>query len=202
MTQIFLLSFLTLLPIIGLVLAGYVLNALALYTMAKSRGINHPWLAWVPYANVWIVGSLSDQYHYVVRREIKNRRTVLLTLEILTLLFSGVVRSLTVSLSRGVMQSMMFHSLNPYIMTSTAVSIIGIVCGVASAAVGIFLMVQKYLALYDIYTSCEPDNAVLYLVVSIIFGFLKPLFLFLCRTKEEGMPPRMQAEEPVVGVEV
>ena len=47
-------------------IATYVLSALGLYTIAKRRGLNHPWLAWIPVASAWIVGSLSDQYRYVV----------------------------------------------------------------------------------------------------------------------------------------
>lgn len=40
--------------------AVFVFTAVALYTLAKNRGIRHPWLAWIPVANVWILGSLSD----------------------------------------------------------------------------------------------------------------------------------------------
>ena len=61
---------------IGMVLsvACYVLEALSLYTIAQRRGIRKPWLAWIPVVNVWIVGSISDQYQYVVNRRIQNRR--------------------------------------------------------------------------------------------------------------------------------
>ena len=69
---------------IGMVLsvACYVLEALSLYTIAQRRGIRKPWLAWIPVVNVWIVGSISDQYQYVVNRRIQNRRKVLLGLAI------------------------------------------------------------------------------------------------------------------------
>ena len=43
-------------------IAVYVFTSLALYTIAKRRGINHPWLSWIPVANVWILGSIADQY--------------------------------------------------------------------------------------------------------------------------------------------
>ena len=29
-------------------IAGYVLTALALYTIARRRGLRNPWLAWIP----------------------------------------------------------------------------------------------------------------------------------------------------------
>ena len=66
----------------GLSILAYILQALALYTIAKRRGIRKPWLAWIPFGNSWILGSLSDQYHYVTKRTIKNRRKLLLGLEI------------------------------------------------------------------------------------------------------------------------
>ena len=40
-------------------IATYVLSALGLYTIAKRRGLNHPWLAWIPVASAWTVGSWS-----------------------------------------------------------------------------------------------------------------------------------------------
>ena len=46
----------------GLSIAAYVLQALGLYTIAKRRGISNPWLAWVPVAWVWVLGSISDQF--------------------------------------------------------------------------------------------------------------------------------------------
>ncbi|MFB8425186.1 hypothetical protein ACFC4S_24510 [Priestia megaterium] len=44
--------------IIAIGLVGYILNAVALSTMAKNAGISKPWLAWIPVANVWIMGEL------------------------------------------------------------------------------------------------------------------------------------------------
>ena len=66
----------------GLGLLVYILQAWALYTIAQRRGINKPWLAWIPVVNVWILGSISDQYQYVVKKQVKNKRKVLLGLNI------------------------------------------------------------------------------------------------------------------------
>ncbi len=41
-------------------IVSYVLFSLGLYTVAKRRMINHPWLSWIPVANIWILGSLSE----------------------------------------------------------------------------------------------------------------------------------------------
>ena len=62
----------------GISIAAYVLQSLGYYTIAQRRGIKHPWMAWVPLLNLWILGSISDQYRYVARGQIRNRRKVLL----------------------------------------------------------------------------------------------------------------------------
>jgi hypothetical protein len=46
------------------------------------------------------------------------------------------------------------------------------------------------MALYDVYRSLDPANAVLYLVLSILFSPTEPFFLFFNREKDLGMPPR------------
>ena len=69
-------------------IAVYVLTSLALYTIANRRGIKNAWLSWVPVINCWIIGSLSDQYRYVVKGEVKNKRKTLLILNIITWVIS------------------------------------------------------------------------------------------------------------------
>ena len=176
-------------------IAAYVLTALALYTMAQRRGIKNAWLSWVPVINCWIIGSLSDQYRYVVKGEVKNKRKTLLILNIINWVLTAVlVIGIVVMAVMGIRSAM-----GPY-CDDILGSVIGAVAGVAVlslpiAGISIALAVIRYMALYDIYTSCQPQNNVLFLVLSIIFRITEPFFLFLCRDKDEGMPPRKQ--EPV-----
>ena len=52
--------FLTVLGIVSaLGLLLYVLQAWSVYTIARRRGIRKPWLAWIPVAGVWTVGSIE-----------------------------------------------------------------------------------------------------------------------------------------------
>ena len=60
------------------------------------------------------------------------------------------------------------------------------------AAIAITFCVIRYMALFDIYRSMDPGNAVLYLVLSILFSPTEPFFLFFNREKDLGMPPRKQ----------
>ena len=61
------------------------------------------------------------------------------------------------------------------------------------------------IAYYDLFASCEPENKALYLVLGLVFSITLPIFLFICRKKDLGMPARKVvqptpevAPEPVV----
>lgn len=42
-------------------LAGYVLLSLGLMTLAKRKNIENPWLAWIPIANLYILGKIISR---------------------------------------------------------------------------------------------------------------------------------------------
>ena len=83
-------------------IGAYVLTSLALYTVAQRRGIRKPWLAWVPVLNCWILGSLSDQYRYVVLEQNKSKRKVLLVLNLVKAVLILVVTVLAAVTASGI----------------------------------------------------------------------------------------------------
>ena len=165
-------------PLISL--AIYVFTALSLYTIAQKRGIACPWLAWIPVANLWLQGSVSDQYRYLTRGQRKHKRVVLLVLELAEAVLLGTVIGMAVAVAA-------VGSVSSVIALVLLVLVLGCVA-LARSIVG-------FMALYDVYASCDPENAALYLVLSILFKFLKPIFLFISREMERGMPPRKKPAE-------
>ena len=165
-------------------IAMYVLTALSLYTIATRRGIRKAWLAWVPVLNCWILGSLSDQYRYVVRGQIKYKRKILLILNLL----KAVLTTTLVSMAAVVIWTM-FTNATGFFMGSV-LSLLGLLLPLG--VVGIAYCIFYYMALYDLYTSLDPENHVLFLVLSIFFSVTKPFFLFFSREKDKGMPPRRE----------
>lgn len=95
-------------PSMALSIATYVLTALALYTVANRRGLNNPWLAWIPVADMWLLGSISDQYRYVVKNENRSKRKILLILSLISVVGYIVIMTLgvaaVVSVASGAMQ--------------------------------------------------------------------------------------------------
>lgn len=180
-------------------IAVYVFTALALYTIAKRRGISKAWLAWIPVLDVWVLGSISDQFRYVVKGEVKAKRKILLTLSLISAVLSIVVVVLAVVVIVSVFVGAIEQVSGDRMLQQIMGSVFGVLgVSLVMLCVGIARMIVYYMALYDLYTSCEPDSNVLYLVLSIVPGVSAvalPLLLFLCREKDGGMPPRRP--EPV-----
>ncbi len=185
--------------LVGVIIAAvislvmYIFRAVGLHTMAKRRGIKHAWLAWIPVGDYWLLGCIADQYRYVAKGEVKNRRAILLALAL-----AGTVLSTAYSVaSVGGAISMIRQALasggqvvDGVIAGSTLAG--GALISSLSSVVGIVTLVFWHIALYDLYTSCTPKNNVVFLVLGIIFPFLTPFFIFANRNNDGGMPPRKQ----------
>lgn len=174
--------------IVGIVC--YVLRCVAVQHIARRRGLSKPWLVWLPVGTEWIIGSISDQYRYVVKGEVKSKRKILLGLSLTNFLCGVTMLSFLVYLV--VRMTVGGQDMSDSAMASIAMAAVLGLEGVGTVAsiVGIVLLVFRSMAMYDLYHSCDPNNAVAYLVLGIVFGFLEPIFLMIIRKKDSGMPPR------------
>ena len=182
--------------ILGIV--GYVLLALSLYTIAKRRGIANPWLAWIPVAQIWVLGSISDQFRYVTKAQVKNKRTTLLVMNIIytvamvaVVVFSliGIFKFFELSMYAGEEEMLMEGMSMLFKILGACLLLLGL---------GLAYCVVYSIALYDVFMSVNPNNAVLFLVLSIFFGVAMPFFLFFNRKKDGGMPPRCDVPQAPV----
>lgn len=182
------------LPSVAFRIAAYILTALALYTVARRRGIHKPWLAWIPVADVWLLGSISDQYRYVVKGEVKSKRKILLTLRIILSALCVAVVAAVMVMAFNAIGSVMYYSGQKQIWEAMF-GMLGTVLGLALPLIGVSIAytIVYFMALYDVYTSMDPENSVLFLVLSILIPVTKPFFLFFNRNKDRGMPPRRDA---------
>lgn len=186
---------LTSVPSLAIGIASYVLTALAIQTVSQRRGLNKPWLAWIPVVNCWLLGSLSDQYRYVVKGETTSRRKWLLGLRIAAALLTIAVVVLGIVTAASAIHIVGYGAREHEILSN----IMGLVLAIAGvslplAGVSIAYAVIRYMALYDVYKSMDPANCVIFLVLSILFHVTEPFFLFFSRNKDSGMPPRRQPE--------
>lgn len=167
----------------GFSLVMYVLNAVGLYRIAKRRGIHHAWLAWVPIGCNWLLGSISDHYQYVAKQKVTSKRKVLLILSLilvacLFVLIGGVVALVLATEGMAGDAAMVL-----------AVALM-LIAYLGMLGLAIAITVFCYIAYYDLFRSCKPGNAVLFLVLSIIFNVTLAFFVFACSKSDEGMPER------------
>lgn len=180
--------------VIGFSIVVYVLYSLGMYTIADRRGIHHPWLAWVPFGNLWILGSISDQYQYVSQGKVRSRRKLLVGLNIalcvimLVLIFVAVYAIVQAAIGgneEGLVVAGMIALLSALVMM----------------VVAIVLAVFEYICLYNLFASCDPGNKTTYTLLSIFIGVTLPFLVFICRKKDLGMPPRRPEPAPYTPAE-
>jgi hypothetical protein len=181
-------------------LVAYIFMAVGMYTIANRRGIKHAWLAWIPFGSTWLLGCISDQYRYVAMGQEKSKRKVLLGLEIAVSIAGTAVIVLIVAalvkmfgfvdmqtgelINGSVNEAMLMSEVMPPLM-------IALLLGFVMMGISIAYAVLYYWALHDLFKSCAPENATMFLVLGIFLGeILMSLFVFAGRKKDLGMLPR------------
>lgn len=159
--------------IIGLVF--YIFTAISLYAISKKRGYDKPWLAFIPIANFYLMGAIADNINLVIKKKTIFRRLALILSG--SFIFSLIM--IFVFIFKGVENSEAINQ-NPSLS-------LGIIMGVGIFYILIIILRICYLILlgfilYRIYMDYTPNNAVAFLVLSLIFK-IHPFFLFSIRNK-------------------
>lgn len=171
----------------GFSLVLYVLNAVGMYRIAKRRGIHHAWLAWVPIGCNWLLGSISDHYQYVVKQKVTSRRKILLILSLVTVAVSFLMTGGVVAIA------MASGSAADNVAFSLSIALV-VIAYLAMMGLAVAITVFCYIAYYDLFRSCRPNNAVLFLVLSVIFNVALAFFVFFSGNSDEGMPAKRQKD--------
>ena len=163
-----------------------ILISVALFTIARRRGIRHPWLAWIPGGNMWILGAISDDYWLVTRRTVKNRRKWLLGLYIAVEVAAVAVAVFAILFAvLSLIIGFGGTSLRAGWLPVCIVLALLVLSGMAFIVLAVWLTVVQCMALYDIYRSCDSGHAELFLVLSILFGVCQLIFLMICKNKDD-----------------
>ena len=171
---------------LGVSVLMYVLQSLALYRLAKNRGIANYGLAWVPVGSSWLLGKLADDVN-ICRRNKKThfaRNLLILNLVYIGSFFVLYIGAIAVGISIGLQEATHGYSAA---MAPGAIILI-VLLYLALVGVMIAMMVLTYMALYRVYYGYAEENAVLYLVLSIFISFTQPIIMFIIRNRKL-LPP-------------
>lgn len=195
---------------VGLILflCCHIFRSMGLYSIAKRRGLKNPWLAWIPVGAMWTLGEISDQYQSMTRNKKTNRKVSLLILGILTAVLSAAVFTgmysfvcrigdmIGVNSFREILSLESMKMLAKVDMMELLTHIIFMGIGsLVLVVTGICMAVFQYIALYDLFSSCDPDTKQVFLVLGIVLNVTVPFLVFADRNKDNGMPPRRVAEQ-------
>lgn len=170
-----------------IVLAMYLLEAVGLYGMAKNSGFSSPWRSFIPVANTFLFGKIAEKYRRKDGKPSAKFSVLLLVFEILTLVFAAACLAFTVSMIFVIIASSGESELGASIVAPMVAMLISCLVLVG---VSIAYAVMYYVALWRIFAAFDYNNATVYLVLSIVFSFLGPIFLFILRNKQPVFDPR------------
>lgn len=170
-----------------ILLAMYLLEAVGLYGMAKNSGISRPWRGFVPFANTFLFGKIAEKYRRRDGKRSAKFSVLLLVFEVFTLVFAVVCFAFTVSMIFLIIDSSGESELGAEIVAPMFAMLISCLVLVG---VSIAYAVMYYVALWRIFAAFDYNNTTVYLVLSIVFSFLGPIFLFVLRNKQPVFDPR------------
>lgn len=173
--------------VIGLALGimFYLFYSIGLSKMGKNRGMTKTFLAFIPIANSWFAGALSDHINAANGKR-TNHRTTLLILNIISEVWA--IAYLTVYFQRifmGPASGVSAELLSQMALITDAISIV--------------ILVFFSITMYSIFKEYSPRCAVAFLVLSILFSFLNPIFIFAIRNKVgTSQQPKFYYPQPPV----
>ena len=182
---------------------SYILGSKGMYAIAARRGIPNPWMAWIPVACNWTLGSISDQYQLRKYGQDPNLRKTLLIFSIITgsSMAGSSFGSFSVNLNLNNMSEISGPTFMPELPEALRIVLVVLAVVVLFIAIGALVLsiiqtVLQYKAYYSLYASCKPQLAVLFLVLSIVTP-AGPFLTYACRNSDEGLPPEeAPAAEP------
>lgn len=176
--------FIIILGAMAISITMYLLQSFGLYKIGGTLKIENPWLAFIPVANIYMLGKIAEAAPTVPGKKPRKYSTLLLWLSLATIgvfIIGYIVIIIMAVLTSGTAITM---SESTAAMGGAVVTVIlaGIVWYAAIMGTTITYMVFYYIALHKVFKLFAPENAVLYTVLSIILG-IHPILLFIIRKK-------------------
>ncbi len=177
----------------------YLLTAIGIYKMGKNLGFSNAWLSFVPFANIYAFGRIAEKYIKLDGRPSAKFSKILLALYIIMCVLAVVL--IIFILVFIIIESIADPTIDAFLSSDAVSASVGVtfilplillmlgILGVCTAYVVIY-----YIALWRIFAIYDGDNATLYLVLSIFFSFLAPIFLFVLRNRQPNIMGWQQSE--------
>ena len=166
--------------------AMYVLNGIGMMKLAKSCGLRHAWMAFVPFASTYQLGQVAECATKPGKKKLPLRHFALIGQILLVVSAVGyyvwlLLRMFTLELSGEAITSFDLFTILGSAAGSTAL------LTVISFAVSVLI----YYLYWKIYRLFIPQYALIFLLLTIFLG-LQPILLFAIRNRAPQFPKAEQ----------
>lgn len=168
------------LVLMGLGIAGYIMNSIALHKLGSRRQIPNSWIAWIPVASSFLIGSIVDEYDE--RNGLKRKwRVVLLTLEIIAIggLIVGYIGLIVWMVAMGIQSEYVSSDVAGIMGGFIIVYALIIVVAIIASAKGFC----QAICIYKIFESTVPEKSVKYMLLYLLVPLAGSICLLKCRNQ-------------------
>lgn len=167
-------------------IALFVLNGIGLYDMAKKMNLSNPWISFIPFANVFALGRIAERY--VKREGTKSAKFSVILLGFYIVQFISIIIFIAFTvfalISLIAKAEMVINDDSSMALSMFNVVIPVIIFYFILLAVAVTYNVIYYVAYWRVMSIFCNENATLFTVLSVLFSFLAPIFIFVNRNRE------------------
>ena len=145
-----------------------------MYRMAQRAGLDYPWLAFVPFARVYLQGELSGDIMFR-KRTIRDPGIWLILIPIIKTVIFGVISVITWVAVAGMIVTAVYT--NHYTGSVFGIGVFVVLFVVAILAYQALISALKVLVNYQIYRRFTSNNLA---IVHALLGILVPLYESIC----------------------
>lgn len=176
--------------IIGI--AQYVMQAIALNEIGKKRGVNNPWLAWIPVVGFadWVLGSIVDSYES--EKGVKRKWKVVLVATVIAMASLMIIGYIMYIAGIVIMAAMSEYYYEAAAAIPMALCVLGFIVLLVASAASIAYAASKCICIFKLFESIVPEKALKYFLLSILVPLAYPICLLKCRNKGYSVPEQVQ----------
>jgi hypothetical protein len=167
-----------LLVILAIVCSFYILQSIGLYKMAKKLGYDSPWLAWIPFVNLYIMFILPKHSFepLVIKQEIMNRGNAFW-------IYMGVTFGTNIVIN-------IFSAMSE-------IPVIGILCSLMSVILSLGMIFSMIIFQYPLYRDLlelffTKETASICAIVGMLFPMALSVILFIAGKRDVQMPDSVE----------
>ena len=171
----------------------FILMACGMQGMANRRGLTGAWLSWLPVGRLWVLGSLSDHYQRAAKGRAKRKRRALLSI-----VFAGILAAVLLTILLYTFLFLSYQVGKGRYVDDASMAVLGVAIALLSGLLGVLILshwILRQMALFDVYRASRPRQAVLFLILGLLFPFLPAFFVIACRNRDLGLPTQLQTAE-------